>query len=474
VQAPICANDTTCQQLWGTDACKHDVRCDVATATCTYDLLDQDEDQHAPLVCGGDDCDDSDPQRNPAMVETCDGKDNDCDGDVDENVACPGLLACVGGACVCPPANACGSECVDKNTNVDHCGACYNQCPGVASCVAGVCECPAPAVACGLVCVNTQTDPNHCGGCDQQCAAGYSCSNGTCTCLHTSCAGQCVDTQTDASNCGGCGQVCPATATCQNGACLCPAGTPTECGGTCVDLSTNNEHCGSCDNACGFGQCQGGQCPTCAPGGLLLLLDRSGSMSSNCGSQTCVQAELSAVETFVQDTESEGLSVGVTYFPRPPNGNALCTIADYAQPDVAIDLLPGNASPIVNSGIGSMANGLSVVVGALGGGIEAASGWAAGHAGPGAVVMINDGGMGIGCNTETVAQAVATASAGFAGTPSIRTFVIGVNPGGYAIDTQWWNEVPAAGGGTLTNTGNLGAAAILDALRTIRAEFTCP
>jgi hypothetical protein len=45
-------------------------------------LTDQDQDGY-PIAEG--DCDDSDPSINPAADELCDGKDNDCDGETDEN-----------------------------------------------------------------------------------------------------------------------------------------------------------------------------------------------------------------------------------------------------------------------------------------------------------------------------------------------------------------------------------------------------
>jgi MYXO-CTERM domain-containing protein len=82
-----------------------EVTCDAAltlqnTAISFSTCSDGDSDGYQDAACGGDDCDDADPNINPAAVETCDNAvDEDCsgaadvsDGDSDTyiNEACPG------------------------------------------------------------------------------------------------------------------------------------------------------------------------------------------------------------------------------------------------------------------------------------------------------------------------------------------------------------------------------------------------
>ena len=57
------------------------------------DYGDDDDDGFLDADEGGDDCDDTDPDVNPDAPETCDGHDNDCDDEVDEDDACPGVTA---------------------------------------------------------------------------------------------------------------------------------------------------------------------------------------------------------------------------------------------------------------------------------------------------------------------------------------------------------------------------------------------
>jgi hypothetical protein len=62
--------------------------CDAETGRCAVLPADRDFDGHPAPGCGlaGDveDCDDGDPANTPGAAELCDGRDNDCDGVVDE------------------------------------------------------------------------------------------------------------------------------------------------------------------------------------------------------------------------------------------------------------------------------------------------------------------------------------------------------------------------------------------------------
>jgi hypothetical protein len=62
--------------------------------------------------------------------ETCNGQDDDCDGEVDEWAICPGMQVCTGGRCACPaPTSLCSGQCVDLSSSPSHCGRCDRACP---------------------------------------------------------------------------------------------------------------------------------------------------------------------------------------------------------------------------------------------------------------------------------------------------------------------------------------------------------
>lgn len=167
--------------------------------TCNGDDDDCDgavDEDIADLVCGVGECRVTVPAcvsgtpqtctpNQPSPVEICDGKDNDCDGQVDEGLGGPQecgvgecrqvvLSGCVNGVQqTCQPLPAAVERCddgKDDNCNllVDECGCVCD--PGMADCIHAGNGCE----------TNLMTDRNNCGACGRACAAMQSCGGGSC------------------------------------------------------------------------------------------------------------------------------------------------------------------------------------------------------------------------------------------------------------------------------------------------------
>jgi hypothetical protein len=187
-------------------------------------------------------------------LEACDGIDNDCDGDTDEDF--------------------------DLTSHPDHCGACnrpcvYQNASGLcqsSTCVLGPCRTGYwdangdPADGCEYPCVLTNNGVERCDGLDNDCDGDTD---------------EGFDLATDELNCGACGNICDlfhASSECQESACRVLACDPPweNCDGQHVngcerDLQTDPLHCNGCGNECFFpnapalcvaGVCTPGDCST--------------------------------------------------------------------------------------------------------------------------------------------------------------------------------------------------------------------
>ncbi|RMG11723.1 MAG: hypothetical protein D6729_17615 [Deltaproteobacteria bacterium] len=213
-------------------------------------------------------------------IEACDGADNDCDGEVDEdfdllsdpnhcgacNNACTfpaGLPACTGGVCQlagCVPgfvdldgsaANGCEYACTPTAGGVEVCDGADNDCDG--------------AVDEGF---DLSSDPAHCGACGRACPVAHNtplCAGGVC--YVGTCDPGFADADGDPSN--GCEYAC----TPSNGGVEACDGVDNDCDGSTdegFNLMGDPNNCGVCGNVCSFAggtaTCQVG---TCALAGCL-------------------------------------------------------------------------------------------------------------------------------------------------------------------------------------------------------------
>ncbi len=347
----ICGND--CDQLGMANvAVTKCVAKECAVAVCKAPWVDVDGESFNGCEC-----------QKTSTAELCNGKDDNCNGVIDEQplTGCSGAKVCSQGSCICDPAaqdlaQCLGDECVDVSSDADHCGGCGSDCDllgwqnvSVTACLGKTCQisvCTPPWVDVdgqtfnGCECEKTATaetcdgKDNNCDGvidtfteaCSTLCGTGVrSCSGGEWSACNAKqpipcknyqscqdepvCLEVCPEIPAEKCNgfddncnaktdegflcspgdnstqaCGNCGsQPVKCNAQCQYdiaGAC-----TP---GGICTPGASDSQGCGlcgtqsrTCTAQCGwssFGQCQNEG--TCAPG------SQDSSSCGKCGTKS--------------------------------------------------------------------------------------------------------------------------------------------------------------------------------------------
>lgn len=198
---------------------------------------------------------------------------------------------------------------------------------------------------------------------------------------------------------------------------------------------------------------------------MYIMLDQSSSMSDPAGQGTKWTETSNALNAFVSQPEAAALGLGIQYFGLPAGGgscptactvdadcgacapcffgfclNAVgdsCAAADYATPEVEIATNNGAA---ISASIGAHGPTTSTPTSAaLQGAVDHAKAWAQTHPDHVVIALLATDGDPTECDTN-LGNINAIAANAFGGTPSIRTFVIGIG----SIDAL--NGIAAAGG----------------------------
>lgn len=167
------------------------------------------------------------------------------------------------------------------------------------------------------------------------------------------------------------------------------------------------------------------------------------------------------------------------------NSSPSCTVADYSSLAAPVAALPGAASAITAALDARIPAGQTPTHAALQGAISAAKAQVAAHPGAVAAVILSTDGIPNtrGKCTDDPDAIAAVAAAGLAGTPSIKTFVIGVlAPAEATAATATLNKIAVAGGttsATIIGTSTSTQADFIAALQKVRGaslpcEFTLP
>jgi len=211
---------------------------------------------------------------------------------------------------------------------------------------------------------------------------------------------------------------------------------------------------------------------------IFIMMDQSGSMSEKTSSGVAKwDAVKSAVSAFLGEPASEGLGVGIGYFPIETGGFFpvdSCNLADYQKAEVEIAVLPGVKSAIEGSLAKHGPSGGTPTGPALRGAVTHANDWRKAHPGHVVAALLATDGMPTSCTPTKIADIAADAAA--AAKAGVRSYVIGVLSddditagGGKNLD-----DISKAGNGGPAFVIKSGSADVtksfLDALKVIRGS----
>lgn len=239
-------------------------------------------------------------------------------------------------------------------------------------------------------------------------------------------------------------------------------GTTTTGGVSSGGVTTSGGGSGGTSGDGGFQSCAAAsQKAQSLPLDMYIMLDQSGSMGDAVsGGGDKWSAVTSAINSFLTQPGTAGISVGIQYFPLQAGGSSCpadcstaanttacengggfcynntcyscgggggdsCTASDYATPDVEIAALPGVASAISNSMSTHGPSTSTPTSAALQGAIDHSKSWSQSHQGHVVIDVLATDGDPTECDTN-MTNIEAIASAGVSGTPKVLTFVIGV------------------------------------------------
>ncbi len=258
-------------------------------------LIDESLRDECSLCIGGEE----------RVLESCNGVDEDCDGVIDEEALCDNGQECREGHCVDPCSN---SECFGGRTCID--GFCQSLCVNV-DCETGE-SCDEQSGECVSLC----TAP---------CSGGEVC-NGEGECVYNDCFGV------------GCpeGEVCGADGLCERDPCVesdCPSGSfcrEGECTPSCALISCAlNEQCvdGECQEVPCWDQARGAACA-------------EGERCSNEG--ICISDECTMVQCPTGYQCAEGICVGDPCLRVTCPDNQECVVVDFAAQCILTEAARGD------------------------------------------------------------------------------------------------------------------------------------